>query len=74
VGRPPSLGPNIQFRLPIADHDLVAARAEARGMTVNEYLRARILDSLHRPTSTPTAPLDRRQVTPQWKKGGKQPA
>jgi hypothetical protein len=71
VGRP-RLGPPITFRLPLELHDLVATRADAHGMTVNDYVRSRYVAALERRQHLDSvAPIpeiaDGRQVEPQWK-------
>ena len=70
MGRPRTYGPTITFRLPVDLHDIAVERAEANGLTVNDYLAGRIIDALTRQrdrttTSTPAASV--RPVNPQWK-------
>lgn len=76
MARPRTLGPTITFRLPIDLHTLAAARAAAKGMTVNEYLADRLTEALSRQRDVPTtitatisttADPAARQVTPVWK-------
>lgn len=65
MGRPRTLGPPISFRLPIDLHEIAVERAEANGLTVNDYLASRLVDALTRQRDRPKS--ETRTVTPQWK-------
>ena len=71
MARPRTLGPPIQFRLPIELHDIAAERAEAHGVTVDEYIRSRFVDALTKHRDR-TPPGTDRQVQPRWKTPPKQ--
>jgi uncharacterized membrane protein len=79
MARPKTLGPPIQFRLPIDLHAVAEQRAALNGMTVNEYLANRLVDALTRQrdadtivaTAEQVAVPPARYVTPRWKTGMK---
>jgi hypothetical protein len=48
VGRPRTLGPEIKFRLPLAEYEYVAERAEQHGMSVHDFVRDRYVESIRR--------------------------
>jgi hypothetical protein len=48
MGRPRTLGPAITFRLPLAEYEYVAERAEQHGVSVDEYVRDRYVQSIQR--------------------------
>ena len=48
MGRPRTHGPTITFRLPLELHDYIAERAEQHGMSVNDYIRDRYIQSIQR--------------------------
>jgi hypothetical protein len=70
VGRP-RLGPPITFRLPLELHAIIAERAEAHGVTVDEYAQSRWADSLrkHLDDHPPEPETPGRMVNPRWKSG-----
>lgn len=81
MARPRTLGPTISFRLPLELHAVAAHWAERNGMSVNDYLTARLVDALSRqlaaqqPKKTDdkktvdkkTDPKPRPPVNPRWK-------
>lgn len=74
MGRPRTLGPTITIRLPVAEHALAAELAKRHGMTVNEYLTARLTAAFRHQLDGPHShePAVTRTVTPRWKASMKQ--